>query len=222
MSEIPIDACFFDFDGTLGDTFNGISSTWKQVIADAGLECPEFDKTFRVGPPAEKMAELLFPQMPPEKLAALAKNYKSAYDSSEFWGEKPYPWSREILEFCRDSGKKIYVVTYKRFQSTLKLVERYGFSEYFSGVFCTDIFPGQFISKIELLKLAVRVSGVPAERSLMVGDTELDILAGHEAGTHTLAVTWGYAPAELLNRANPEFTATDKETFLKIFQQKFL
>ena len=221
MAEVSVDVCFFDFDGTLGDTFNGICSTWKKVIADAGVSCPDFDKIFRVGPPAEMMAELLFPEMSMECRAELAKKYKATYDNSEFFGEVPYPWSREILDFCRDSGRKLYVVTYKRYKSTLKLIERYGFSEYFSGVFCTDVFPGQFISKIELLKLAVRVSGVPAERAVMIGDTEMDILAGHEAGTRTLAVSWGYASKEILAKASPEFTVADKAEFINVFRQKF-
>ena len=219
MTKYPVDACFFDFDGTLGDTFNGIRAAWLQVIAERGLSCPEFDKKLRVGPPAEKTAEVLFPEMSAEEQQELARTYKICYDSSELPDEKPYPWSRDILELCRNSGKKIYVVTYKRFKSTLKLIDRYGFSEYFSGVFCTDVIPGQTMPKKDLLKLAVQVSGVPAERGVMIGDTELDILAGHEAGVHTIAVSWGYAGLDILKKASPEFIASDRDEFINIFKQ---
>ena len=208
----------FDFDGTLGDTYNGIRATWQQVIAERGLFCPDFDKKLRVGPPAEKSAGMMFPEMSAEEQMDLAKAYKICYDSSEFWGEKPYPWSRDILELCRKSGKKIYVVTYKRFKSTLKLIERYGFAEYFSGVFCADVIPGQTMPKKELLKLAVQVSGVPAERGVMIGDTELDILAGHEAGVHTVAVSWGYAGMDILKKASPEFIASNYDEFISVFR----
>ena len=218
MAEFSIDVCFFDFDGTLGDTYNGIRATWQQVIAERGLFCPDFDKKLRVGPPAEKTAGMMFPEMSAEEQMDLAKAYKICYDSSEFWGEKPYPWSRDILELCRKSGKKIYVVTYKRFKSTLKLIERYGFAEYFSGVFCADVIPGQTMPKKELLKLAVQVSGVPAERGVMIGDTELDILAGHEAGVHTIAVSWGYAGMDILKKASPEFIASNYDEFISIFK----
>lgn len=218
MAEFPIDACFFDFDGTLGDTYNGIRSSWQQVLSERGLSCPDFDKRFRVGPPAEKMAGILFPEMSAGELMDLATAYKQCYDSSELLEEKPYPWSRDILELCRASGKKIYVVTYKRFKSTLKLIERYGFSEYFSGVFCTDVIPGQTMPKKDLLKLAVQVSGVPAARGVMIGDTELDILAGHEAGVHTVAVSWGYAGMDILKKASPEFIASNYDEFISIFK----
>lgn len=216
--KMPVDVCFFDFDGTLGDTRNGICNAWKQTIAEIGVECPDFDRIFRVGPPVDIMAKLLFPEASEALHAELCRRYKSCYDNSEMLDEKPYPWSREILDFCRDSGRKIYVVTYKRLKPTLKLIERYGFREYFSGVFCTDVFPGQFISKVDLLKLAVRVSGVPAERGLMIGDTEMDIIAGHETGTHTLAVSWGYGPLEILQKAEPEFMVADKAGFIDFFQ----
>ena len=60
MNRISVDALFFDFDGTLGDTRQGIRNAWKQTIAENGLECPDFDKLFRVGPPADSTAALLF------------------------------------------------------------------------------------------------------------------------------------------------------------------
>ena len=206
MNRISVDALFFDFDGTLGDTRQGICNAWKRTIAEAGVQCPEFDKTFRVGPPADLMAALLFPEFTPEQQQEMAARYKKNYDTSDMVGEMPFPWSERILEHFYSAGKKIYVVTYKRMVSTLSLIRCYGFEKYFSGVWGCDAIPGQNLHKGELLKLAVRVSGVSPEKCMMIGDTELDILAGHEAGVHTCAVTWGYGNPEKLAAANPELT----------------
>ena len=51
---------------------------------------------------------------------------------------------------------------------------------------------------------------------MMIGDTELDILAGHEAGVHTCAVTWGYGDLKKLADAAPEVTLSvaDLDRFL--------
>lgn len=206
MDRISAEALFFDFDGTLGDTRQGISNAWKRTIAEAGVQCPEFDKIFRVGPPADWMATQLFPDFPPEKQQEMAVRYKKKYDSSDMEGESPYPWSERILKHFHAAGKKIYVVTYKRMVSTLTLIRRYGFEKYFSGIWGCDAIPGQTLPKGELLKLAVRISGVVPEKCMMIGDTELDILAGHEAGVHTCAVTWGYGDLEKLASAKPELT----------------
>ena len=216
MNRIPVDALFFDFDGTLGDTRQGIRNMWKHTIAEAGVQCPEFDRIFRVGPPADAMAAQLFPEFSPEQQQEMAARYKKNYDSSDMVGEMPFPWSEKILEHFYSAGKKIYVVTYKRMVSTLTLIKRYGFEKYFSGVWGCDAIPGQNMPKGELLKLAVRISGVAPEKCMMIGDTELDILAGHEAGVHTCAVTWGYGDLKKLADANPEVTLSvaDLDRFL--------
>ena len=204
MDRIPVDALFFDFDGTLGDTRQGICSAWKRTIAEANVECPDFDRIFRIGPPADLMAKQLFPHFSETEQAEMAARYKANYDGSDMADEGPFPWSSRILDHFYAADKKIYVVTYKRMVSTLRLIKYYGFEKYFSGVWGCDAIPGQNMHKGELLKLAVRISGVAPERCMMIGDTELDILAGHEAGVHTCAVTWGYGDAEKLTASKPE------------------
>lgn len=211
MDRIPVDAMFFDFDGTLGDTGQGICNAWQRTFAENAVECPEFDRVFRVGPPADLMAKMLFPQLSEAEQQHLAACYKRNYDSSDMVGEKPYPWSEKILEHFYSAGKKIYVVTYKRMVSTLRLIEYYGFGKYFSGVWGCDAIPGQTMPKGELLKLAVRISGVAPEKCMMIGDTDLDIIAGHEAGVHTCAVTWGYGDPEKLAASKPEFMISEKD-----------
>lgn len=211
MDRIPVEALFFDFDGTLGDTRQGICNAWKRTIAEAKVECPDFDKIFRVGPPADLMAKLLFPNFSEAEQAEMARRYKANYDGSDMAGEVPFPWSGKLLNHFFAANKKIYVVTYKRMVSTLRLIKCYGFEKYFSGVWGCDAIPGENMHKGELLKLAVRISGVAPEKCMMIGDTELDITAGHEAGVHTCAVTWGYGDPEKLNAARPELVISEKD-----------
>ena len=202
---------FFDFDGTLGDTGRGIYNAWQRTIAEAGVECPDFDKVFRIGPPADLMAQMLFPHLSEAEQQNMAARYKRNYDTSDMADEMPYPWSEKILEHYYNAGKKIYVVTYKRMVSTLRLIKCYGFEKYFAGVWGCDAIPGQNMHKDELLKLAVRISGVDPEKCMMIGDTDLDILAGHAAGVHTCAVTWGYGDQDKLMAAKPELVISEKD-----------
>ena len=110
MDRIPVDALFFDFDGTLGDTRQGICNAWKRTIAEAKVECPDFDKIFRVGPPADLMAKLLFPNFSEAEQAEMARRYKANYDGSDMAGEVPFPWSGKLLNHFFSANKKIYVV----------------------------------------------------------------------------------------------------------------
>ena len=211
MKKFAVDALFFDFDGTLGDTKPGIHKAWYKTMAEIGIPSKTFETDFRVGPPVDQQARIVYPDGNEELWKKAADLYRHYYDTSDMEGEVPYPWSEEILKNVLATGKKIYVVTYKRFCSTVKLIERYGFEKYFSGVFTTDIYPGQSLSKGELLKLAIRVANVAPERALMVGDTEMDILAAHEAGCMSCGVTWGYGALEKLCAAKPGFMFDENE-----------
>ena len=205
MKKLPVDALFFDFDGTLGDTKLGIYNAWHKTMAEIGIPSPTFATDFRVGPPLDQQVKIVYPDGDEKLWKRAADLYRYYYDTSDMEGEVPYPWSEGILKNVLARGKKVYVVTYKRFGSTVKLIERYGFEKYFSGVFTTDIYPGNSLSKSELLKLALRVANVAPERALMIGDTEMDILAAHEAGCLSCGVTWGYGAAEKLRSAKPDF-----------------
>ena len=211
MSDAVIDALFFDFDGTIGNTRNGIKKAWERTIAEENIDRSDFDKYFRVGPPADMMAKVFFPNADELLQQKMAARYKFNYDNGTMEDEAPYPWAEDILKHFYDAGKKIYVVTYKRMVSTLRLIEYYGFGKYFSGVWGCDAIPGQTMPKGELLKLAVRISGVAPEKCMMIGDTDLDIIAGHEAGVHTCAVTWGYGDPEKLAASKPEFMISEKD-----------
>ena len=220
MSDAVVDALFFDFDGTLGNTQNGIKKAWERTIAEENLDRADFDKYFRVGPPADMMAKIFFPDADEQLQQKMAARYKFNYDNGNMDGEAPYPWAEDILKHFYDAGKKIYVVTYKRLKSTLALTLHYKFEKYISGLWCCDVIPGQNLPKGELLKLAIRVSGAAPERCVMIGDTELDILAGHEAGVHTCAVSWGYAELERLQSAKPEILVNENN-FLSEFKRVF-
>jgi len=41
-------------------------------------------------------------------------------------------------------------------------------------------------------------TGVPASRTVMIGDTSFDMDMGRAAGVATIGVSWGYHPAERL------------------------
>ena len=54
METFPVDSLFFDFDGTLGDTRNGIHAAWRKTFAEIGIPSKTFETDFRVGPPVEQ------------------------------------------------------------------------------------------------------------------------------------------------------------------------
>ncbi|MBD3350564.1 MAG: HAD hydrolase-like protein, partial [Candidatus Lokiarchaeota archaeon] len=47
--------------------------------------------------------------------------------------------------------------------------------------------------------------GIPCENIIMVGDMEMDILAGKNAGSITVGVTCGFSNHERMNKYGPDF-----------------
>jgi pyrophosphatase PpaX len=56
---------------------------------------------------------------------------------------------------------------------------------------------------------ALELLGLSGCEVLVVGDTEMDIIAGREAGARTMAVTTGVTPWERLAHEKPDFIAND-------------
>ncbi len=216
-----IEALFFDFDGTIGATEVDIRAAWLSAINKLELECKDFDRIFRVGPPVRDTAAMLFPEMPSDELAVLVTAYKSFYDEAEIYQAVPYPGVEDMLHKLAENGKKIYIVTNKRIKPLLKLVRQFDLLPLCHGLFAPDIVdPDNHVSKTELLALAVRISGCSRERALMIGDTELDIHAAHTNGIAACGVTWGYGSLKNLQTANPEFIVDTPQDLIWITSVK--
>jgi len=58
----------------------------------------------------------------------------------------------------------------------------------------------------DLPLLTARTLGVSADRCAVVGDSPVDILAGHAAGTKAVAALYGYGDPEGVAEARPDAT----------------
>ena len=58
----------------------------------------------------------------------------------------------------------------------------------------------------KILQTAAKVQVKPGQL-VMIGDSLTDIREGKLAGAKTIAVTWGFQPLSVLNRANPDYIA---------------
>lgn len=67
----------------------------------------------------------------------------------------------------------------------------------------------------QLLKICDEIK-VNTENTLMVGDTELDILCGKNANAKTCAVSFGYRKTEDLKNHNPDYLIDDLKEILEI------
>ncbi len=102
-----------------------------------------------------------------------------------------FPGVVALLEQCAESGIKMGVCTNKLEGLSVRLLQALGMEKYFGAIVGPDTInvakphPATYLETVRRL-------GVMAEDSIMVGDSETDILTAHAAAVPVIAVTFGY------------------------------
>ena len=103
---------FFDLDGTLTDSGEGITKCAALALSHFGLEVPG-PETMRkfVGPPlGETFIQF---GIPADKVDEAIAVYRSRYMTVGKYENFPYPGVREMLEALKNAGKRLFVATSK-------------------------------------------------------------------------------------------------------------
>ena len=185
---------FFDLDGTLVDSSEGIHNGFVQTFERLGLPVPS-DKKIRtfMGPPLE----VTFKEEISEEGADQAvKIYRDYYETK---GQL-----EAHLYLSQDPNKKIYITTSKNEPTALEMCEYLGITEFFDGIYGAT--PAAF-HKADVLQRAIAENNANKDQSVIVGDTKYDMIGGKTVGIKTLAVTWGFGTNETLLAENPDFVA---------------
>lgn len=168
---------FFDFDGTLYDTYPGMVKAFVEAFALQGikLSASEVYQVMRENSVREAYRRYTTSQLNEAKLHA---DYRKLEERYQVYA-KPFSGARELLERIIANGGQNFLLTH-RDKSSLTLLERDGFLQYFTDHSTAD---DGFKRKPdpEALNFLVAKHGLDPSASVMVGDRTLDIVAGHNA-----------------------------------------
>ena len=113
---------------------------------------------------------------------------------------QPLPNSAEAVEKLHVLGKRMVVLSSHRQQFLEEEARRFfGDKNYFVKLF------GSVHNKEDEIENILQQLSFGPKETIIVGDTEHDILAGKSAGISTAAVLTGYRPKEKLAAAKPDF-----------------
>jgi len=117
----------------------------------------------------------------------------------------PYPGVAEALE--KLAGHKMAVLTNKPVHFSREMLTRLGFASRFDYIYGGNSFPQKKPDPIGLNKLMEDLQISPRE-TLMVGDSDTDVLTGRNAGVWTCGVTYGFG-AHTLQAVSPDLVIDD-------------
>jgi phosphoglycolate phosphatase len=118
---------------------------------------------------------------------------------------RTYPGVREALADL--APRKLAVLTNKPVNFTREMVNRLEIASYFSYVYGGNSFPLKKPDPMGVNKMMEELQVSPRQ-TLMVGDSDTDILTGRNAGVWTCGVTYGFG-AHTLAEAPPDLLLGD-------------
>jgi phosphoglycolate phosphatase len=200
---------FFDLDGTLTDSREGIIRCLRHALAAVGRSAPEdsvLERTIGL-PLREVLAELT--EDTGNGLAALAlQAYRERYRAVGMFENRLYPGVVECLAALQASGRSLYVVTAKVAQFAEQILEHFKIRPFISTVYGPDL-SGESARKAPLIRRALSGEGLDPRQVVMVGDRAEDIEGARSNGLRTIAVGWGYGSREELATAKPDLLVED-------------
>ncbi len=183
----------FDLDGTLIDSkqdlANAVNAT-RASLRMAPLD-PEAISSYVGNGAPTLIRRAVGPDFDDEELARALEYFLAYYREHKLDHTRLYPGVREALNAFGD--RVLAVLTNKPVRFSREILEGLSVSHYFRYVFGGNSFETKKPHP-EGVENILRASGVPPGQAMIVGDSDVDVLTGRNAGIHTCGVSYGFAP----------------------------
>ena len=171
----------WDFDGTLFDTYPAMARAFREALADAGS--PDLPTIPEILAPLKIIMSEAYRIFVEEK-GLSAEVVRAAYKrrSAVAEAEIAFPFAA-AKQLCMDivaAGGKNYIFTH-RGASTLPMLEKFGMLDLFEEIVTTEAGFARKPAPDALNYLTEKYGMDPAD-AIMIGDRELDVLSGVNAG----------------------------------------
>ncbi len=193
----------FDLDGTLISSHDNIYFATMHALKEVGMnvEMPQEEFNKKIGLHFEDIFNHFGFSVP--DFNHFLNIYKSVYFNyiNSSW---VYSGVTEILKFLNEKNILVSLLTTKGQDQAELLLEHFGLREQFNYVMGRRPGLAHKPSAEPLLKICSDLN-VDIQRTLIVGDSEMDVECGKNAGSKTCAVSYGYRSKEILKTHEPDF-----------------
>lgn len=196
-SEGPWHLAVFDLDGTLIDTrrdlLEGLAETIGEEIFDAASR-ERANAALHLGMRAMLVAALGDAGQDEKRVAYFFDRYSSAYSARIARHSKPYPEVPETLRWLRARGVKLAVCSNKSRDMSRLLLRILGLWELFPVIVGPES-TGEMKPHPEPLRHAAKASSVGKGRTVLIGDSSVDMECAQRAGVDCWMFSGGYEPS---------------------------
>jgi phosphoglycolate phosphatase len=209
-----MDLLIFDLDGTLIDSRLDLAHAVNATRAHMGMTQLDFERVYSyVGNGAPVLIRrALGAQATELEVEEALEFFLEHYREHALDYTKLYPGVKESLERLEAAGKRMAVLTNKPVGMSKAIVEGLGVAGHFFQVYGGNSFDFKKPNPIGVETL-MRQTGVDRERTVMVGDSAVDVNTAINAGVRSCGVTYGFQP-ETLKEPKPDVLVDRMEQFV--------
>lgn len=218
MQAAPFTHVIFDMDGTLLSTLDDLAASCNHVCELHGWPTFELDAyRYKVGNGQPKLIERIIPAEFAGDGAVFEQaleEFRVYYAAHREDNTAPYEGIVDMLDALLEAGIPIAVLSNKDHDATVPLAAQY-FGDRFTVVQGrTDAFPPKPEAPVTLHVLELLDAN--PDTTLYVGDSNVDMLCGHNAGMRACGVTWGFRSREELIEAGADYLADTTDELLDV------
>lgn len=197
----------FDLDGTLTDSFPGISRCINHALV-ALDRSPAGETVLRgfTGRPLTTIFAALLASHDEALIDRAVAAYRARFDTVGIFENGLFPGIIDALGALRADGHGMQVVTAKPAIPARRVVAHFALDAYVSGVHGPDL-SDRTCDKAALVRAALAHADAVASDAVMVGDRAEDIAAARANGVRSVGVAWGYGARAEIVGAEADFLA---------------
>ena len=213
-----IKAVVFDLDGTLLDTLDDLAASTNAALEKNGMpvRTTQEVRSF-VGNGIGNLIARALPDRGAEhpQYQAVLDAFVAHYAEHSRDNTKPYDGIMDMLDALEQKGVKLAIVSNKVDFAVKELSALYFGQRMMASI-------GDHPSRArkpapDSVFAALKIMDVSADEAVYVGDSDVDVFTGHNAGMPCCAVTWGFRSEESLIAAGADYVAhTPQELLAKI------
>lgn len=193
---------FFDLDGTLTDSAEGVTKSVQYALKKYGIEASLDELRSFIGPPLQRSFKEVygFGETGIEEVIGFYREY---YREKGIYENQVYSFVPEILEALKKNKLALFVATSKPTIFAEKILNHFGLRDYFISVVGSNL-DGTRVEKAEVIEhILNKTARLKKSETVMVGDRKHDINGARTCNLDSVAVTYGYGSPDELKAANP-------------------
>jgi len=210
-----LDLIIFDLDGTLLDTAPDVLTCANRALEQLNLPLLDL-RTIKkaIGPGTDNFIRFTLGDQQ-HLVEEFYRLFRECYREKCVDETRPYPGIVELLN--RLDRVKLAIATNKPLVYTEHILERLDLTRHF------DLVAGPELVKNvkphpEMIFYTLQKLNVKPQHTILVGDTDNDILSARAAGIVSCAVGWGYMPLSDLKKLQPQYVVESPEELLSLLE----